>query len=106
MLMSPPQERCSARICARRVRVNTRCNLTRTKDSGRGAARLAAHAAVAPGGLRRVERAVGTRDPRAVVVVLGPERGEADARRDAQRARLVERRGLDALPDALGDRLG
>src|SRR5437667_11069224 len=91
---------------ARRASASIGVKLTRAKDSGRGLALIVSHAAVAPGGLRRIERAVGARDPRAVVLIVRRKRGVADARRDAHAGRVLEHRHLDALADALGDRGG
>src|SRR5437870_3953919 len=89
---------------ARRASASIGVKLTRAKDSGRGLAVIVSHRAVAPGGLRRVERAVGARDPRAVVVILGRERRVADARGDAHARGAFELRQRDLLADALGDR--
>src|SRR5437868_712429 len=80
-----------------------RCNNYGRCPELRGAADVAAHAAVATCRLGAVERAVGVGDPGAVVVVLRLHGGVADAHRDAHAARLLEHRLLDAPADAFGD---
>src|SRR6266850_4141132 len=56
--------------------------------------------------LGKIQRAVGARYPRRGGRVARLERGAADARGDAQRPLAAERLALEALADALGDRVG